>query len=56
MFKFMFKSKILGFVEAPVGVFLGSNKFTFEVKMIIGLESTGPDGFGARIGLNVPLD
>ena len=29
-----------------------TNNFTFEVKVIIGLESTRLDGFGAKIGLN----
>ena len=28
-----------------------TNNFTFEVKVIIGLESTHLDGFGAKIGL-----
>ena len=33
-----------------------TNNFTFEVKVIIGLESTHQDGFGARIGSNGPND
>ena len=33
-----------------------TNNFIFEFKMIIGLESTGPDGFEARTGLNGPHD
>ena len=33
-----------------------TNNFTFEVKVIIGLEISHPDGFEARIGLNGPKD
>ena len=31
---------------------MDTNNFTFEVKVIIGLESTRLDGFGAKLGLN----
>ena len=33
-----------------------TNNFTLEVKVIIGLETIHPDGFGARVGLNGPND
>ena len=32
------------------------NNFAFEVKVILGLESTCPDGEGAKIGSNGPHD
>ena len=38
MFKFLFKSKFLGFVEAPVGVFsyiFKTNIFAFNVKAML---------------------
>ena len=38
------------------GVFLETNNFAFEVKVILGVESTCPDGQGAKIGLNDPHD
>ena len=33
-----------------------SNNFALEVKVILGLKSTRPDGYGAKIGLNGPYD
>ena len=32
-----------------------TNNFAFEVKVILGLESTCPDGQGAKTGLNGPM-
>ena len=36
------------------GLSIETNNFAFEVKAILGLESTYPDGQGAKIGLNGP--
>ena len=33
-----------------------NNNFAFEVKVILGVESTFPDGQEAKIGLNDPHD
>ena len=33
-----------------------TNKLAFEVKVLLGLESTRPDGLVAEIGLNAPHD
>ena len=32
-----------------------TNNFAFEFNVILGVESTCPDGQGAKIGLNDPL-
>ena len=38
------------------GLTIEANNFAFEVKVILGLESTCPDGLGAKIWLNDPYD
>ena len=38
------------------GLTIETNNFAFQVKVILGLESTCPDGKGAKIGLNGPHD
>ena len=38
------------------GLSIETNNFAFEVKVILGLESTCLDGQGAKIGLNGPQD
>ena len=53
MYKFLFKSKILGFVEAPVGVFsyiFETNIFAFNVKAILSLEIICQDTSVAKTG------
>ena len=37
------------------GLTIETNNFSFDAKVIIGLESTYPDGLGAKIGLNGPM-
>ena len=44
--------KVLSFL----GLTSETNNFAFEVKVILGLESTSLDGQGAKIGLNGPQD
>ena len=34
------------------GLTIETNNFAFEAKVILGLESTCSDGYGAKIGLN----
>ena len=41
--------KVLKFFQ---GIIIKTRKFTFEVKVILGLESTCQDAQGAKIGLN----
>ena len=61
MFKFLFKSKFLGFVEAPVGVFsyiFKTNILAFNVKAMLSLHVKIPRwlkqgllGYGLKIFL-----
>ena len=38
------------------GLSIETNNFAFEVKFILGMESTYPDGYRDKIGLNDPKD